>query len=68
MTDQERITALENQMVNLDEMTAFLAEQLVDISKKVNEGLMIANEYERKQKTLEREVKEFLDNISSDLE
>ena len=64
MTDQERIKALEDQMVNLDKMTAFLSKELVDIFKKVNEGLMIANEYERKQKTLNREIREFLDNIA----
>ena len=47
-----------------DSEVKFLGEQLVDISKKVNEGLMIANEYERKQKTMNREIREFLDNIA----
>ena len=53
-------TALERH----DSEVKFLGEQLVDIHKKVNEGLMIANEYERKQKTLNREIREFLDNIA----
>ena len=47
-----------------DSEVKFLGEQLVDIAKKVNEGLMIANDYERQQKILHREVKEFLDDIA----
>ena len=76
----KRITTLEDQMKGLvkiqelgdvvgkkvDEMIAFHSESLIDISKKVNEGLMIANEYERKQLRMMRTMDDFLNGRLED--
>lgn len=58
-----RIKALEDQMVKLDKLTAFLSDNLIDCAKKVNEALMIANQYERKQIKMVRTLENFLDGI-----
>ena len=50
-------------LVKQIKLTDFLAEQLVDIAKKVNESLMIANDYERKQIRMTKQIKDFLENF-----
>ena len=50
----------DKKLKELELYTKFLGEQLVEISKKVNESLMIANEYERKQIKMLRDVKKWL--------
>lgn len=51
---------MDKKLKELELYTKFLGEQLVEISKKVNESLMIANEYERKQIKMLRDVKKWL--------
>ena len=51
---------MDKKLKELESYTKFLGEQLDEISKKVNESLMIANEYERKQIKMLRDVKKWL--------
>ena len=56
---EKTTTALEKHTKEID----FIADELIDMQKRINESLMIANNYERKQMTLEKRLKDILENL-----